>query len=98
MNDKFQIRDVGEIMHNSWNLKKSLASGISNSMINDCYEKALEVGAFGGKISGAGGGGFLTLIAMPSSHGKLAEALAKKGLTKYCFGLDSQGTRVTEII
>jgi D-glycero-alpha-D-manno-heptose-7-phosphate kinase len=97
MNDKYPIQDTGEIIHNGWRLKKSLTSGISNIMINNCYETALEFGALGGKLSGAGGGGFLTLLAKPSSHEKLAAALAKKGLEKYSFGLDSEGTTVTKI-
>ena len=97
MKDKFPIQQVGEIIHDGWNLKKSLASGISNSMIDHCYSTALELGALGGKISGAGGGGFLMLVAIPKNHAKLVNALKEEGLEKYSFGLDSQGTSVTEI-
>ena len=97
MYDKFPILQVGKIVHDGWNLKKSLASGISNAMIDNCYETALESGALGGKISGAGGGGFLMLIAESSCHVKLTESLLKMGYEKYSFGLDSQGTTVTQI-
>jgi D-glycero-alpha-D-manno-heptose-7-phosphate kinase len=97
MKDKFPIQQVGKIIHDGWNLKKSLASGISNSMIDNCYATALELGALGGKISGAGGGGFLMLVAIPKNHAKLIDALREKGLEKYSFEFDSQGTSVTEI-
>jgi D-glycero-alpha-D-manno-heptose-7-phosphate kinase len=52
---------IGELLHKSWELKKQLASGISNSMIDEIYQQALQAGAIGGKITGAGGGGFLLL-------------------------------------
>jgi D-glycero-alpha-D-manno-heptose-7-phosphate kinase len=52
---------IGELLHESWQLKKQLASGISNNMIDAMYEEALQAGATGGKITGAGGGGFLLL-------------------------------------
>ncbi len=52
---------LGELMHQSWELKKRLAGTISNGQINDMYEAARSAGAIGGKISGAGGGGFLLL-------------------------------------
>jgi D-glycero-alpha-D-manno-heptose-7-phosphate kinase len=52
---------IGELLHESWQLKKQLASGISNNMIDAMYEEALRAGATGGKITGAGGGGFLLL-------------------------------------
>lgn len=52
---------IGELLHKSWELKKQLASGISNGMIDELYQQALKAGALGGKITGAGGGGFLLL-------------------------------------
>jgi D-glycero-alpha-D-manno-heptose-7-phosphate kinase len=52
---------IGDLLHKSWELKKQLASGISNNMIDALYEQARRAGASGGKITGAGGGGFLLL-------------------------------------
>jgi len=52
---------LGKLLHESWLLKKQLASGISNGMIEEAYESARSAGALGGKIAGAGGGGFLLL-------------------------------------
>lgn len=93
-----QIKNIGYLLNQGWACKKTLASKISNSSINDWYSKALKHGALGGKISGAGGGGFLSLIAEPSRQSALSDALEKQGLKKYRFGLDSSGTTVSEII
>lgn len=57
--------DIGRLMNECWELKKMLSKSVSNTLIDDAYQRALRAGAFGGKISGAGGGGFLTLIVDP---------------------------------
>ena len=88
---------IGNILHKGWLLKKTLASKISNKKIDDWYQCALENGAYGGKISGAGGGGFLTLIVNSKRKRKLIKEMEKVGLKQYQFGLDSSGTIVTEI-
>ena len=54
---------IGEILDKSWKLKKGLSSKITNKFIDNCYSKALKCGAYGGKIAGAGGGGFLMIFA-----------------------------------
>lgn len=95
--DAFSVKRIGHLLHKGWEYKKSLASKISNKLIDRWYEIALENGAYGGKISGAGGGGFLTLIANPSKHEILVKYMLKYGLTKYSFGLDSIGAVVSEI-
>lgn len=64
---KGKIEEIGKLMHNSWTTKKKLASNISNHLIDSMYQRALISGALGGKISGAGGGGFLTLF-VPSQN------------------------------
>ena len=53
------IEVFGEILHENWILKKSITNGISNKFINDCYNAGINAGALGGKILGAGAGGFL---------------------------------------
>ena len=53
------VNRVGEILHNGWILKRSLTKNISNAVIDSYYEKARSAGALGGKLLGAGGGGFL---------------------------------------
>jgi len=91
------IKDVGALLNQGWEYKKSLASKITNPSIDDWYTKALKHGALGGKISGAGGGGFLSLIAEPNRKDKLSDELEKLGLKRYNFGLDSEGTSVSQI-
>ena len=64
------------MLHENWKLKKKLASGITNSQIDDMYERALSAGALGGKIAGAGGGGFLLLYVKPENQAKTRAALS----------------------
>ena len=85
------------MLNKGWEYKKTLASKISNNTIDEWYQKALESGAIGGKISGAGGGGFLSLIVNKDNHKKVSNKLTKLGLVEYRFGLDSNGTTVSEI-
>jgi len=94
---ELSINKVGDLLNQTWEYKKTLASKISNKSIDDWYACALNNGALGGKISGAGGGGFLTLIAESSKHNKLVHELRKIGLKKHSFGFDSGGTTVMEI-
>ena len=88
----FNINDVCELIHNSWQMKKSLASNVSNSKIDEYYSLARRHGAIGGKISGAGAGGFLSFIAEKKNHSKINNELTKKGLIPYKFNLDQFGT------
>ena len=95
--NKFSSIDVGKLLNKGWEYKKTLASKISNNTIDEWYQKALESGAIGGKISGAGGGGFISLIVNKDNHKKVSNKLTKLGLVEYRFGLDSNGTTVSEI-
>ena len=63
------------LLHEGWELKRSLGFGISNDQVNEWYEAARKAGAAGGKLLGAGGGGFLLLIAPPWRHRAIREAL-----------------------
>lgn len=82
----------GLLLHESWKLKKSLAGSITNGAINDLYELARRSGAIGGKITGAGGGGFL-LLYVPYEK-QLAVRKALCGLQELPFRLESAGTKV----
>jgi D-glycero-alpha-D-manno-heptose-7-phosphate kinase len=93
----FSIVKIGDILNKGWEYKKQLATCVSNKTIDDWYSKSLDYGAFGGKISGAGGGGFLTLIVDPKKQVALQKALEKEGLKRHHFGLDANGTVVFEI-
>lgn len=82
----------GKLMHDHWEHKKKRSSGMSNGFIDDCYYYALENGAIGGKVVGAGGGGFLMFYASDSA--KLREALQSKGLQEVRFSFDYEGTKL----
>jgi D-glycero-alpha-D-manno-heptose-7-phosphate kinase len=66
---------VGSLLHEAWVAKKLLASGVTNGRINAMYEAARSAGALGGKISGAGGGGFLLVYAPLERREAVREAL-----------------------
>lgn len=87
-----RVDAVGEIMHESWLLKRTLASGISNPDIDRWYEVARANGAIGGKLLGAGGGGFLLLYVPEKYQGKVRESLSE--LSEMKFGFDWQGSAV----
>lgn len=81
---------VGEILHESWMLKKTLASGISNPNIDKWYQIAIENGAIGGKLLGAGGGGFLLFYVPKEKQKQVIESLPE--LKPLGFKFDHQGT------
>jgi len=72
------IREFGELLHETWMLKRDLSSEVSNPVVDDLYRRAQDAGAIGGKITGAGGGGFLLLFVQPSMQKKVREALYKR--------------------
>jgi D-glycero-alpha-D-manno-heptose-7-phosphate kinase len=83
---------LGKILHENWELKRQLASGISNAAIEEMYALARASGALGGKICGAGGGGFLLAYCAPDRQERLA-----KGLRDYRmlpFALERDGSKV----
>ncbi len=82
----------GTLMHESWILKKRLAGRITNGAINDMYELARKSGAIGGKITGAGGGGFLLLYVPYERQTAVRNALCE--LQELPFRLESDGTKV----
>ena len=85
--DKF-----GELMHQHWEHKKKRSGGMSNQNIDAWYETALKNGAIGGKVVGAGGGGFLMFMAHDAV--KLRSAMTKSGLQEVRFKFDFEGTKV----
>lgn len=86
------IDDFAELMHQGWLLKKSLGFGISNQHIDDWYSAALKAGAQGGKLLGAGGGGFLMLLAPAEKHQAIRDALGNP--REIPFEIDRRGSRI----
>ena len=83
---------LGKLLHENWLLKKSLVGSISNPQINKMYNKAMDAGAQGGKICGAGGGGFLLMYVPKAKQDKVREALSD--YREMHFMLDSFGSRI----
>ena len=83
---------VGRALRENWELKRSLHPSVSNAEVDGAYGRALEAGALGGKILGAGGGGFLLLYAPEERHPHVRESL--RGLRELPFGFDSEGSRI----
>jgi len=93
--DALEAADVvkfGELMHEHWEHKKRRSGGMSNLKIDEWYELGLQNGAVGGKLVGAGGGGFLMFYA--ADRNKLRHAMSKAGLEEVRFGFDFEGTKV----
>jgi len=82
----------GELMHEHWEHKKSRSNGMSNEFIDNAYNKALQYGAVGGKLVGAGGGGFLMFYA--NDKERLRNKMEEIGLEEVRFGFDFEGTKV----
>jgi D-glycero-alpha-D-manno-heptose-7-phosphate kinase len=82
----------GELMHEHWEHKKRRSSGMSNAKIDEWYELGRKSGAIGGKVVGAGGGGFLLFYA--SDRNKLRHAMSRAGLEEVRFHFDFEGTKV----
>jgi D-glycero-alpha-D-manno-heptose-7-phosphate kinase len=87
-----KLDGFGETLHAGWMLKKGLATGISNPQIDAWYKVARCCGAIGGKLLGAGGGGFLLLYAHPDRHAGICEALPE--LRPLQFQFEPQGSKI----
>ncbi|MEE2821372.1 MAG: kinase [Acidobacteriota bacterium] len=86
------IDDFGKLLHESWQLKRTLGKGITNSTIEEIYTAAMEAGALGGKVLGAGGGGFILFFVPHENQPKVRECLAK--LVKVPFRFEDSGTQI----
>lgn len=86
------LENFGNLLHENWILKRSLDDGISNNVIDKIYEDGLKSGALGGKLLGAGGGGFLLFFAPPNSKQKIREKLDH--LTEIPIKIDSEGSQI----
>lgn len=88
------LRKFGLLLHEGWESKKKISLKISNTAIDRMYAMAREHGAVGGKITGAGGGGFMLLYCDEEKQAAVREAFAAEGLREMRFGFDSSGSRV----
>lgn len=86
------LADFGELLHEAWMVKRSLTSKITTPLIDQIYEAARNAGALGGKLLGAGGGGFMLIFAKPDLHTKINAALP--GLLQVPFQLEGSGSQI----
>jgi D-glycero-alpha-D-manno-heptose-7-phosphate kinase len=87
-----RLEDIGRLLHEGWELKKRMASLVSNGSLDDLYQAARRAGALGGKLTGAGGGGFMVLVCPKDRHDSVRAALSH--LQELPFGLEADGTKV----
>jgi D-glycero-alpha-D-manno-heptose-7-phosphate kinase len=92
LNSNRDILEFGKLLHESWKLKKSLSDKISSLDIDNIYDRALRAGAVGGKLLGAGGGGFMLLFVPPESHQKVKDTL--KNLLEVEFSFEDDGSQI----
>ncbi|MFH1248101.1 MAG: kinase [Candidatus Omnitrophota bacterium] len=92
LNSNTNLSEFGKLLHESWLIKKSLSDKISNSVIDGLYARARRNGAIGGKILGAGGGGFMLLFVAPEKRKQLKQAL--KNFLEVKFTFESEGSQI----
>lgn len=87
-----RLNEMGNILHENWILKQQLASSITNADISECYQVAMSNGAMGGKLLGAGGGGFMLFYCIKEKQPQLIKALSK--LRRMDFKFESNGSQI----
>ena len=91
------LNDFGSILHENWLLKQSLASGITNPRINDLYSSALGAGALGGKLLGAGGGGFMLFYVPTHQQSAVDDAMQSLDAQSFDFNMESIGSQIIHV-
>ena len=92
LNEDKDLIEFGKLLHESWKIKKGLSNKVSDSNIDDIYERAMKAGAIGGKILGAGGGGFILFFVKPEAKKKIKKAL--DSLLYVPFSFDTTGSQI----
>ena len=87
-----EILEFGKLLDKAWRLKKTLSEKISNSHIDKIYERAIKAGAIGGKLLGAGGGGFILFFVQPEKQPEVRKEL--RDLLEVPFNFESEGSKI----
>ena len=93
----FNIKDFGKLIDLSWNIKRELSPLISNKIINNIYDDLKKIGIYGGKLSGAGGTGFLNILHSKKNKNMIINYMKKKGYSYYDFNSHPQGVELIKI-
>jgi D-glycero-alpha-D-manno-heptose-7-phosphate kinase len=86
------LDSVGELLDKNWKLKSQISSGITNPQIDDWYQKGINAGATGGKLLGAGNGGFIMFYVPPEKQKNVINAL--RNLKRIPFSFDNLGSQI----
>ena len=100
MHDSLSNNDFtkfGQLLHKGWIEKKTFSNDVSNKEIDSIYEKALQLGALGGKLTGAGGGGHLLLYCEPSKQKSIISEMKNRGLKHIPFSFHSEGSKILNL-
>lgn len=89
------ILEIGALLNESWQNKKRFSSSVSNPEIDEYYDTAMRCGALGGKITGAGGGGFLLVFSEPDKQERISRELTAMGLQELTFEFEDGGSQIT---
>ena len=89
---KTDLVEFGKLLRDAWQLKRSLSDRVTNATVDHLLDTAMKAGAIGGKLLGAGGGGFMLLFVRPGDHEKVRAALGK--LITVPFKFDMSGGRI----
>ncbi len=92
LNNGDDLCGFGELLHEAWQAKRSLSASVSNSFVDEIYQSAISAGAIGGKLTGAGGGGFMLLFAPPSRQKEIREKLST--LIHVPFKIEFSGSQI----
>lgn len=95
--ERGEVDAIGDLLEQTWQAKRQLTAGISNRRIDTLYDVARGNGARGGKITGAGGGGFLLLYCVEADQERLTEALESHDARRMDFGFEKHGASVTSV-
>ena len=95
-NHKGCFYEVGHLLHRAWQLKRSLCDSISSPMLDTIYERAIAAGALGGKILGAGGGGYFLFYVPTEKQGSVTTTLSDLGLLRLAFHFEPKGSQIIE--
>ena len=91
-NPEAMLRDLGKLVSEGWEAKRRFSSSVSLPKIDAAYDEAMRLGAYGGKLCGAGGGGFLLFMAPQHVQAKMIETFGQKSFVKIC--LEDQGAGI----